>query len=333
MKKYDVISIGDVGEDIFVTPEDSLIQKSSRFSSGKSLTFELGEKINLEKVSFHIGGSAGNTAIAFSRLGLRAAIVSSLGFDSIAEKVINRLSDEKVSIDYLDQSAKRCSNFSVIFNFGSERTIFVYHGLTDYSKIKIPKNLSTEWLYVSPLGDNYQKILDQIVTYSSQKSTKIAWNPGVSQIKAGANCFRNLLSVTDILSLNKEEAIKFTNYPVRPNILDIAKKLNHIGAKVVLITDGKNGAHCFDGKNLWYIGILPAERIDATGAGDSFTAAFTQVLIKDGINRQAIEKALKYAIVESTSVISSLGAQTGLLDEEKIEETLNKLHRLKPEIV
>jgi len=333
MRKYDVISVGDIGEDIFVTPEDSLIQNNNRFSSGKALSFELGEKINLKKVSFHIGGSAGNTSIAFSRLGLRSAVVSPLGLDSIAEKIINRLTDEGVATSYLDQSDKRCSNFSLIFSFGSDRTIFVYHGLTDYSKIKFSKNLSTDWLYISPLGENAEKILDRAVTYSSQRNTKIAWNPGVSQIKAGASHFRNLLSVTDVLSLNKEEAIKFINYPVRPEIRDIAKKLYHLGAKIILITDGKNGAHCYDGENLWYIGILPAERVDATGAGDSFTAAFTQVLIRDGINRKSIEKALKYAIVESTSIISSLGAQTGLLTVQEIEEKIEKLHRLKPEIV
>ena len=331
MKKYDVITIGDCSQDIFVFPHESLIQKNTRFTSGKCISFELGDKINLDKVSFQIGGSAGNTAVAFSRLGLRTAIVTPLGFDMVADKIIDTLQTENVDINYLDQKEGRQSNFSVIFNLGSERTIFVYHGLEDYSKLKVPKSLSTKWIYLSPTGHGEDELINKIVTFAAQKSINIAWNPGARQIEKGAHHFRNLLRVTSILSLNKEEAIKFTNFPVRPDIKELSKRLCMLGVKIVLITDGRNGAYCYDGQDLWYLGILPAERVDATGAGDSFTAAFVSKFIENEFNSETIESAMKYAIVESTSVISHLGAQTGLLTKKQIEDRLSELPRLKVE--
>jgi len=333
MKKYDIITIGDCSEDIFVKPHNSLIQKNKSFTSGESVTFELGEKINLDQVSFQTGGSAGNTAVAFSRLGYQTAIVSPLGFDTIADKILDKLESEGISTEYIDQKKNIESNFSLVFNFEKERTIFVYHGLDDYSKLKLPRNLPTIWIYLAPVGHGEDAFFNKIVAQSSEKNIKIAWNPGARQIEKGAYHFRSLLKMTDILSLNKEEAIKFTDFPVRPDIKEITKRLHQLGAKIILITDGIQGAYCSDGNQLWHIDVLSAERIDATGAGDSFTAAFVANFLENEISQETIESALKRAIVESTSVVTKVGAQTGLLTKSEMESQLEKYPRLRPEIV
>lgn len=333
MTKYDIITLGDCSEDIFVKPHDSLIENSRRFTSGRSVSFELGEKINLENVSFDIGGSACNTAVAFSRLGYSTAIITPLGFDSVADRIINRLSEENVEIKYIDQKKEMQSNFSVIFNFETERTIFVYHGLKDYGLLKIPKGLNSKWLYLSPVGHGEDELFKKIVPLASEKNIQIAWNPGARQIEKGSHHYSSLLRVASILSLNKEEAIKFIAFPVRPEVKEICKSLHRLGPKIVLVTDGKNGAWCsFDG-NLRQIDILPTKRLDATGAGDSFTAAFVSRFIQAEIDNETVETALKYAIVESTSVISKIGAQNGLLTQSQIEKELRKYPRLRAEII
>jgi sugar/nucleoside kinase (ribokinase family) len=291
----------------------------------------LGEKINLDEVCFQTGGSAGNAAVAFSRLGFKTATISPLGFDTIADKVIDRLQIEDVSIDYIDQKKDICSNFSVIFNFDKERTIFVYHGLGDYNKLKLPKKISTGWIYLAPIGRGDDSFFNKIVALASEKNIKIAWNPGAGQIEKGAHHYRALLGLTTVLSLNKEEAIKFTDFPVRPDIKELSKRLHQLGAKIVLITDGKNGAHCSDGEFLWHIDIIPKDRVDATGAGDSFTSAFVSNFIDKDFDNETIETALKKGIVESTSVVSKLGAQTGLLTRSEMNKELEKL-RIRPEI-
>lgn len=331
--KYDVVTIGDCSEDIFVKPHDSLIENSRRFTSGRSVSFELGEKINLENVSFDIGGSACNTAVAISRLGFKAGIVSPLGFDSVADRIIDRLNQEDVDVSHIDQKKAIQSNFSVIFNFETERTIFIYHGLKDYGLLKVPKSLSTRWLYLAPVGHGEDELFKKLIPLIAEKNIRLAWNPGARQIEKGSSHYRALLGVTQILSLNKEESIKFTDFPVRPDIKEICKRLHQLGPKIILITDGKNGAFCSKGKTLWEIGILPAKRVDATGAGDSFTAAFVSRFIESEISLETIEMALKYAIVESTSVVAKVGAQSGLLTASEIENEVEKYPRLRAEVV
>jgi sugar/nucleoside kinase (ribokinase family) len=333
MIKYDIVTIGDCSEDIFVKPHNSLIQKNKSFTSGESVTFELGEKINLDQVSFQTGGSAGNAAVAFSRLGYHTAIISSLGFDTIADKIITKLQHEDVDIEYLDQKKNIASSFSIVFNFAQERTIFVYHGLDDYAKLKLPKKLPTSWIYLAPVGHGEDAFFDKIVALSSEKNIKIAWNPGARQIEKGAHHYRSLLKMTDILSLNKEEAIKFTDFPVRPDIRELSKRLHQLGAKLILITDGPHGAYCSNGADLWQIDVLHADRVDATGAGDSFTSAFVSNFIENEISPTTIESALRCGIVESTSVVTQVGAQTGLLTKTEMCAQLEKNSRLRPEIV
>lgn len=333
MVKFDIVTVGDCSEDIFVKPHNSLIQKNKSFTSGESVTFELGEKINLDQVSFQTGGSAGNSAVAFSRLGYRTAIISPLGFDTIADKVLDKLVSEGISTEFVDQKKTIESNFSLVFNFEKERTIFVYHGLDDYSKLRLPKKLPTNWIYLAPVGHGEDAFFDKIVALSSEKNIKIAWNPGARQIEKGAHHFRSLLKMTDILSLNKEEAIKFTDFPIRPDIKELSKRLHLLGAKIILITDGIQGAYCSDGERFWHIDVLPVERIDATGAGDSFTAAFVANFFENDFSQETIESALKCAIVESTAVVAKIGAQTGLLTRSEMESQLEKHPRLRPELI
>ncbi len=333
MTKYDIVTIGDCNLDFFVVPHGTMVKNDRGFISGKSVEFELGEKILLDSADIFMGGTAGNTAVAFSRLGLKTGIISAFGYDLMAEKLLEGLKLENVDLKLIDQRRDIKSNFSIIFNFGFDRTIFVYHGLDDYSKLKIPKDISSKWVFVSNVGHGGDAMFSRIVAMASEKNLKIAWNPGSKQIEKGASHYESMLKLTTILSLNREEAIKFTNFPVRPDIKELAKRLHRLGAEVILITDGNNGAYCYALDKLRFIDILPAKKVDATGAVDSFTSAFVSQLIDVEIYDQTIETALKYAIVESTSVITKVGAQTGLLTASQIETEMEKHPRLRAEVL
>ena len=64
----------------------------------------------------------------------------------------------------------------------------------------------------------------------------------------------------------------------------------------------------------------PAPPVDRTGAGDSFSSTFTSALAlgKD------IQTALSWGPINSMSVVQHIGAQKGLLTQEKLLEYLAK---------
>lgn len=335
MNRYDVMSIGDAFEDILILPTDLKVKEDRSFASGFGVSFELGEKIPLKDVDYEIGGSACNTSVAFSRLGLSPAIISVVGNDMPSEKIFNCLQNEGVDSSNMIVNKKMKTNFSVIFRMEEGRSIFIYHGLKDYSTLTIKKSLKTKWFFLAPLGENTTNLENELVAHISENGSLLAWNPGAIQIKRGASSYRNLLKNTAVLNVNREEAIKFMNYPVRPSIEETLKRLHNLGPKIVVITNGKSGAKAFDGHTFYDVPALPnIVRVDSTGAGDSFAAGFVSKLILsdwDGvtIDEDLITDALRWGIINSNSVITQIGAQKGLLTRKELEKGVLKYYQSK----
>ena len=61
---------------------------------------------------------------------------------------------------------------------------------------------------------------------------------------------------------------------------ELLRVLSAAGPRIVVITDGKNGASCFDQENYYFIAPAPVLRIiETTGAGDAFGSGFVAGLI------------------------------------------------------
>ena len=333
--KYDVVTIGDASEDIFIQPKGLKVEKGQRALSGQSVIIELGTKIPVPDAQLEIGGSACNTAVGFSRMGLDTATIVCLGKeDNMSINIENRLSDEGVATGLIVKKNDVEANFSVILMAGDERTIFVHRNLDDYSPLKPKKTLSTDWIYTGPMGQKSDDVFKNILHLTSEKNVRFAWNPGSRQIQKAARSYRSLLKNTAIIFLNREEAIRFINIPVKSNPKDLAESLSRMGVELVVITDGKKGANCFDGRRHFHIDDATKERVDPTGAGDSFAAGFTARTIKaEEVNQDVVEEALKWGVFNSTSVVNTIGTQPGLLSESEIEDEMAKNPRLSVEIL
>ncbi|MEI6499228.1 MAG: carbohydrate kinase family protein [bacterium] len=315
--KYDILTIGDALEDVFVEPELK-VRADQSVLSGKSMNLEFGEKIPLNWVNFEIGGSACNAAVGFERLGAKSCIIAMCGDDDPKDKVIKRLRSEKVDCSNIIVNKHYQTGYSVVLSVKGERTILVFHGPKDYSKIKIDRNIETEWLYLAPLGHNTDELEKDIVSFAAEKDVKIGWNPGSIQIKQGVNHWKHVLRCTNILFLNKEEALKFLGTPVRLEMREILKRLHAYGPKIVVVTNGKEGAVAYDGVEFNAAKPdLRVEKVDATGAGDSFAIGFLARLMNAdwrlGVTPDEIREALNWGIKNSNSVIQYIGAQRGLL--------------------
>lgn len=321
--KFDIVTIGDAFEDVFVTPDLS-VRSDRILPSGKGIVFELGEKVPLQSVDYDIGGSACNTAVGFSRLGYETSIVTLLGDDTPRDKVLDRLNIEDVAVDNVIIDNKIKTGFSVVFNLNGDRTIFVYHAVKDYADLRLKKSLRSKWYFLAPLGENTDELEDRLIREAAENGALIAWNPGSIQIGKGASHFRHLLKCTSILFLNREEAIKFVDFPIRPQAEEVMQKLYSYGPRLVVVTDGKKGVKVYDGKEFFEMESRPVQVKDSTGAGDAFAVGFLGRLIKedwhDDIPKETIREALRWGTENSVSVIQSIGGQKGLLEKQEIEK-------------
>lgn len=323
---FDLLSIGDATIDVFMAPLES--ETSCKMDTKECLIcFSYGDKIPVKNLEFTIGGNAANNAVGVSRLGVKDAIVLTLGDDTIGNLIVERLIQEKVDTTYVSRQPATSSNYSTIINYSGERTIFTYHAPRSYAfPVQLPR---VPWVYLTSMGETYRPFYNHVTDWLNQNpDIKLAFNPGTWQIRVGVEGVADILKRSDILYVNREEAEKYTGIAdshgkEKDLLLAVAK----LGPKIAVVTDGPEGSLVYDtrlpaeqGTRFLKAGIYPQEVVERTGAGDSYGSGFISALIKG----KSVEEAILWGTVNSASVVSFIGAQKGLLKEAEILELVER---------
>ena len=323
-RKYDLICIGDVVMDAFITlKKDQASVSWDRKHENATLSMPFATKIPYESlvVATAVGNSS-NVAVGAARLGLKTGIITSLGADSYGKEVLAWYRKERVSEEFVRVNRDLPTNYHFVLTYDAERTILIKHQDYDYYD---PRKLDkkTDWLYFSSIGQHALYMHDYVAQYlRKHPNVRMGFNPGTFQLQFGAKRLREIYKHTHVLFLNREEgervAGKKEGIPV-PALMDALHKL---GPKVVVITDGPNGAYASDGSTKYFMPPYPDPKppISRTGAGDAFSCGFTCALIY-GL---PVAEALRWAPVESMHVVQFFGAQTGLLTKPKLLQLLKK---------
>ena len=321
---FDVITLGSATLDMFVHTDSELLTISTPTVKEKHLCYPSGAKQLIKKFEVLTGGGGTNTAVSFSKLGLKAGYLGHLGTDDHAKMILDLLKKEKVS--FIGTKGPEATNFSIILDsIEHDRTILIKRDASDKFDIsKIKKfNKKTKWLYMSSLiGTSYRSAV-KLFRLAKQQGSKTAANISLYQAEQGAKKLAPLLKNLDIMIYNKEEAQAMLK--TRSNdIPTLLKKTRATGPKIAVITDGKNGAFCSDGIYYYAIKASDIKVKESTGAGDAFASGFIAAIIK----HDDIEDAMKIALANSQSVIRKLGAKRGLLTWRKALKDV-KAYKLK----
>ena len=199
---FDLISIGDATIDNYVLIHDAQV-KCNLNRSECLLCVEYGDKIPVDKLTHEVGGNAANNVVGGARLKLKSAIYANLGSDSSGKQIIDKFKKEGVNISYVVVNEGMESNLSTILNFQGERTIFVYH--QDW-KYQLPELELSRWVHFSSIAPTFthSNLLNELVAYLERTGSKLLYNPGTYQIKAGVKKNPRLLSLTEAFMVNKE---------------------------------------------------------------------------------------------------------------------------------
>lgn len=321
--KFDIVSVGSCMRDIVFNTDQAELIKNPKADPTKIylLGFEYGAKIKSDHVHYFFGGGAANTAVNFSGMGLKAAVATCLGKDGLGQEIKKNLLNKKVNTTLIQCSKKLPSgiSFLVIDEISHEHVVFASYGANN-DFIFANNNFETTWYYISSLSSTkWPSILEKII----QQKKLIAWNPGVTQLKAGYLKLKKFISKTDVLILNKDEAIELCLSAgiALPNweLKKIAEVVWSMGTKISLITDGMNGAGAYYGGKYYFVKPHHLKAIDTTGAGDCFGSTFIAGLIKTKGN---IEIAMKLAIANTSSLVFKPGAQAGLLSWKQLKKKI-----------
>ncbi|TSC69184.1 MAG: putative Ribokinase [Parcubacteria group bacterium Gr01-1014_66] len=313
------IAIGDVVTDAFIRLEEASIHCTTHRERCE-ICMPFADKVPYKEVFVvpAVGNSA-NAAVAATRLGLSSALVSNIGDDYFGQESIAALEAEKVGTEFVKIHKGGKTNYHYVLWYQDDRTILVKHELYAYSLPDFPQ---PQWIYLSSLGEHAASLHPVIEEYlKMHEEVKLAFQPGTFQMRMGVDALRGIYARSELFFCNKDEAQRILQTE-EDDIKKLLHEIRALGPRIAVITDGVKGAYADDGVDQWFMPPYPDPKppLERTGAGDAFSSTFT-VAIALGLPPAY---ALRWAPINSMSVVQYVGAREGLLTREKLEEWLAK---------
>lgn len=302
-----IISIGAATQDVLLRGK-ALHAKRDVRSESYVEQFPLGAKLELDSVFFDVGGGASSAAVTFARQGFSSAYAGKIGKDPAGAEVLRVLKREGINTQHVRVDERWGTGYSTILLADSgERTVLVYRGASHHLRIDdfyTGKPLDAHWFYISSLAGNME-LLKKLLQHAQKHHIKVALNPGGGEL-ANAKKLRGYLSMVDILIANNEELqLLFGGEEPKQTLVQAMPYCPYIG-----LTDGPRGSYASDGQSIYFAGQYKKVKVvDRLGAGDAFCSGFTAGIAQGW----GIEESLTLASANSTSVVSSIGAKTGIL--------------------
>ena len=317
---YDVITVGSATVDVFLkTKFSELIKIIDPKGETDLLAFPSGSKILIDELEFTTGGGGTNTAVALSRLGHKIGFIGKLGTGTNSDFIHKNLKKEK--IDLLCGHGQGHAGYSVILDtLEHDRTILTYKGINDELRHEdIPyRKLKTKWFYFSSMLEESFHTLERLAEFAQQNKIKIAFNPSTYLAEKGLHHLKHIISRTELLVLNKEEACLIVG---KDDVEGLLFKLKSLGPKIVVITDGKHELFVIDEKYVYAAKPIFVKVIDTTGAGDAFAASFLCGILR----KNDIEFSIKLGLVNTMSIVTHYGAKNILLSFNEAMKDMKKL--------
>ncbi|KKT70044.1 MAG: hypothetical protein UW65_C0004G0012 [candidate division WWE3 bacterium GW2011_GWB1_44_4] len=315
---FDVILISDVSIDEFLKVDDAAVMCDLDTHKCR-ICLNYAEKIPVAEFKTSLGGNAANVAVGLAKLGLNVSVYSEVGNDANGDRFVRELKERGVDNSLIIKTPGETDVHSIIVYQG-ERTILSYHRPKNYT---VQKWEDPKWLYYSSLPKQFELFQQELVSYlKAHPNVLIAFNPGVYHFKAGYEKYKPFLQLTDLLFVNKEEAVEMLSQAgtkvAGMDTRALHGELYKLGPKMTVITDAANGASVSNGEEYLASPIFETKSpiVDKTGAGDAFASGFLAALLYGKTSTEA----LKWGVINSSMCIREVGPMNGLATKAGIEK-------------
>ena len=266
IKNNHFLVLGRAGLDLYADPPGTRIEEAVGFSSA-------------------LGGSAANIAVAISKLGSKASLISCVSDDAVGRYILNQLKRYGIGCEHMHTVVGEARSSLAVVETRVEncQSVIYRNGASDFQLDKI---------YVQDIP--YREYGALIVTgtslavepsrWATLLAMKLARQAGLSVIldidyrpyswasgTEAAEIYERASTLSDIVIGNDVEFAVMAN---GGDGLAFARLLEKVSANIVIYKKGEKGCTTFvDGKE-FETGIYPVTALKPTGAGDAFMGAF-----------------------------------------------------------
>lgn len=257
-----------------------------------------GESINAEKIIKNSGGKGLNQSVAMSKAGLSVSHAGFVG-ESDGDFLIRVLQENKVDTGLIEKIDLPSGNAIIQVTPSGENCIIVYNGA---NKQLTEEYIDTVFSRFSP-GDycvlqNEVNQVPEIIRRAHQKGLKVILNPSPIDAELLSADFSGIY----LMILNEIEGRQITGKTDPDEMIEsLLERSPHTR---YVLTLGRDGAVYADKEQRLKCGIYPAEVVDTTAAGDTFTGYFIYSIV----HRLPVADGLRIASAASAVAVSRNGA-------------------------
>lgn len=264
-----------------------------------------------------------------ARLGHKSGIISGVGCDDFGKNLLDRLNSDGVdtSLVLRDPTCSTGCAFVMYYSNGDRK--FIFHiGNTPAAKAKAPDTVpKADFFHVMGCSlmsdDTFGAEIVKTAEKFRKAGAKISFDPNIRpELMGGADTPKRILEMTSVFLPGVAELKMMAGCDTVE--ASVAKCFENPVLEIIALKRGSKGCTVYTRDASVDFGIYPVTPVDATGAGDSFDAAFICGLA-DG-------KPMMDCIRQATSAASLNTAAFGPMEGKISPESVAELICAHPEI-
>ena len=278
------------------------------------------------KYSRYFGGSPANITMNIKRLGGNPIISASVGNDRLGEFLINNLKKNNINTEFINKVNNSTS--MVLVTKSKETPLPIFYRSADYNLEynedigSILKNSKIVHFSCWPISQKKsRKVIEKVIEEARKNNVLIGFDPNYHEMiweegHDGIEYIKNLIGKLDIIKPSEVDAERIFGPDTPENHVD---KFIQCGAKLVIMTLGKDGAIVSNGTETIKFKTLATEVVDTTGAGDAFWGGFYTALTSN----YTLKEALNIGFATSAFKLKNVGAIAELPSIEELKTLYN----------
>ena len=271
-----------------------------------------------ESGTLSVGGEAVNGAIAAAKLGVRTAILCSLGNDSAGTLVTAALEANGVDTGRIVRSDEHPTPVTTMFvrHDGSRQSItntahrYHFHPERFLGDLTGVRAVVLGSLFRAPFDD--PEVISAVLKAVKSQGILIAADTKLPNFQFLSLAeLKEVLPLIDYITPNEDEARYYTS---KSDPQEMAEVFLSSGVKNVIIKLSAKGCYFQNAERSLRLPPFRVEAVDATGAGDTFLAGFLASLL----NGASVQEALLFANACGAICTTKVGAAAALRDRAQV---------------
>lgn len=271
-----------------------------------------------------VGGEAVNESMAAAKLGLKTAILCSLGQDDAGDMVAGALARSGADTSLIIRSAESATPVTTMFvnDDGTRKSItnaahrYNFHPEKYTERFTNARAVILGSLFRAPFDD--PAIIHAVLNAAKESGELVFADTKLPNFRfLSLADIRESLPLIDYITPNEDEARHYTGKKDPEEMADVFLGL---GVKNVIIKLGGKGCYFKNETISLHLPPCNITAVDATGAGDNFVAGFASEILRGADPLTALHFANACGAICTTAV----GAGTALKSREQVLVLLGK---------